>query len=86
MSVTYGITQLNKTLSTVILFFNLASTSCVMVLSCSYQIFTAFSIMPFDFETLTGESIGTVSPTRSAATAFFRARMLGSWSLLKVSL
>ena len=83
VSVTYGINQLKRTLSTVIRFLNRDSTSCLIVLSCSCQILTAFSIIPFDFDALTGDSMGTVSPTRSADTAFFSARMLGSWSLLK---
>ena len=81
----YGMSQLNKTLPTSIRFLNLDSTSCLMARNCSCQIFAALSILPFDFEAFTGDSIGTVSPTRSAATAFFKARMLGSWSLFVVS-
>ena len=78
VSLTCGINQPNKTLSISILPLNLASTSCWMVRSFSCQSFTAFSIMPFDLDDLTGDLIGTVSPTRSAETAFVKANLLGS--------
>ena len=78
VSVMYGISQLNKTLSASILLLNLVSTSCLMVLSCSCQSFIAFYIIPFNLKALARDSIGTVWPTRSAATASVKASILGS--------
>ena len=72
-------------ISTSILLPSFSSVKCLMVRSCPCQIPIALSIIPLLLDARTGDSIGTVSPERAAATARFRATMAGSWSDLKDS-